>query len=605
MRSFWRLLHYINNYKVFVALNIISNILTAIFTVVSIPLLIPFLQVLFDRAKPLTIKPEWGWSVSEVQNYINYQLGQIIAANGKEAALAYVCVGILAAFFLKNLFRYLSLFFMAPVRNGMIRDMRRDLFDKMLELPLAYFSNERKGDLMSRITADVQEVEASILNMLEIVFREPIIIIGSLAFMLYVSPALTGFVFLLLLFTAFVIGGIGRSLKRSSGRVQQKLGALATIVDEALGGMRIVKGFNAESYQREKFAKENNEYRWILTRVLWRRELASPLSEFLGIVVVAVLLWYGSRQVFSGGLNAETFLTFIFAFYNVIDPAKSFSKAWYNIQKGLAAMQRVEEVLDVTTTIQEMPDAQSITSFNASIEYRNVTFGYKPEEHLVLKNVNLNIPKGKVIALVGSSGAGKSTLVDLLPRFYDVTEGGIFIDDVNIKDYKIKDLRSLMGIVSQEAILFNDTIYNNIVFGLHNITEEDVIKAAKIANAHGFIMATENGYQTNIGDRGSKLSGGQRQRITIARAILKNPPILILDEATSALDSESEKLVQEALLHLMKNRTSIVIAHRLSTIQHADEIIVMRDGKIKERGTHQELLQVDGEYHKLVELQAF
>ena len=605
MKSFWRLLQYINNYKGFVALNIISNVLTAIFTVVSIPLLIPFLQVLFDRATPLTVKPEWAWDVSSMQASINYWLGEIIAANGKEAALAYVCIGILAAFFLKNLFRYLSLFFMAPVRNGIIRDMRAELFDKMLGLPLSYFSNERKGDLMSRITADVQEVEASILNMLEIVFREPIIIVGSLTFMLYVSPALTGFVFLLMLFTAVVIGGIGRNLKRSSTQVQQKLGILATIVDEALGGMRIVKGFNAESYQRNKFAVENNQYRRILTRVLWRRELASPLSEFLGIVVVAVLLWYGSRQVFSGGLNAETFLTFIFAFYNVIDPAKSFSKAYYNIQKGLAAMQRVEEVLDVSSNILEAPNAQTITHFDTSIEYRDVTFGYKPEDQLVLKKVHLFIPKGKIIALVGASGAGKSTLVDLLPRFYDVTEGGIFIDGTNIKEYKIRDLRSLMGIVSQEAILFNDTIYNNIVFGLENVIEADVIHAAKIANAHDFIINTENGYQTNIGDRGGKLSGGQRQRLTIARAILKNPPILILDEATSALDSESEKLVQEALLELMKNRTSIVIAHRLSTIQHADEIIVMRDGKIKERGTHQELLQVDGEYHKLVALQAF
>jgi subfamily B ATP-binding cassette protein MsbA len=605
MKSFRRLLQYINNYKLYVAFNIFSNILTAVFTVVSIPLLIPFLQVLFDRAKPLTVEPAWAWDITSTQNFVNYQLGQIIAANGKEAALAYACVIILAAFFLKNLFRYLSLFFMAPVRNGMIRDMRRDLFDKMLALPLAYFSNERKGDLMSRITADVQEVEASILNMLEIVFREPIIITGSLAFMLYVSPTLTGFVFLLLLFTGFVIGGIGRSLKRSSGQVQRQLGMLATITDEALGGMRIVKGFNAEQYQRKKFAKENNLYRRILTRVLWRRELASPLSEFLGIVVVAVLLWYGSRQVFSGFLNAETFLTFIFAFYNVIDPAKSFSKAWYNIQKGLAAMQRVEEVLDAKEEIPEAPDAKNITNFHSNIEYRNVTFGYKSSEFRVLKNINLTILKGKIIALVGASGAGKSTLVDLLPRFYDVTEGGIFIDGVNIKDYKIKDLRSLMGIVSQEAILFNDSIYNNIVFGLENVTEADVIHAAKVANAHDFITNTENGYQTNIGDRGSRLSGGQRQRLTIARAILKNPPILILDEATSALDSESEKLVQAALIELMKNRTSIVIAHRLSTIQHADDIIVMRDGKIKERGTHRELLQTDGEYHKLVELQAF
>ncbi len=605
MRSFWRLLQYLRKYKGYVALNIISNVLTALFTVVSIPLLIPFLEILFDRVKPVTVAPDFSFSFSAIRDYFYYQFGQLITYNGKEAALVYVCTAIILAFFLKNLFRYAALFFIAPVRNGVIRDLRAQLFDKLLALPLSYFSNERKGDLMSRITADVQEVEASILNMLEIVFREPIIIVGSLSLMVAISPSLTGFVFLLMIFTAVVIGGIGRSLKRSSSTVQQKLGELATIVDEALGGMRIVKGFNAEHYQREKFAIENNIYRQILTRLLWRRELASPLSEFLAIAVVSILLWYGSRQVFAGTLGAETFLAFIFAFYNVIDPAKSFSKAYYNIQKGLAAMQRVEEVLDVKEEIQETSNAQAISSFNSSIEYRNVTFGYKAQEFQVLKNINLTIPKGKIIALVGASGAGKSTLVDLLPRFYEVMDGGIFVDGVNIKDYKIKDLRSLMGIVSQEAILFNDTIYNNIVFGLENIMEADVIRAAKIANAHDFITATELGYQTNIGDRGNKLSGGQRQRLTIARAILKNPPILILDEATSALDSESEKLVQGALIELMKNRTSIVIAHRLSTIQHADEIIVMRDGKIKERGSHRELLQQDGEYHKLVELQAF
>ena len=605
MKSFWRLLRYISKYKAFVALNIVSNILTAVFTVVSIPLLFPFLRVLFNRAEPMLRKPEWAWDINAIEAYINYHLSELIQSNGKDTALAYVCAGILAAFFFKNLFRYLSLFFMAPVRNGMIRDMRAQLFDKMLALPLAYFSNERKGDLMSRITADVQEVEASILNMLEIIFREPIIIIGALVSMLVVSPSLTGFVFLLLVFTAVVIGGIGRSLKRSSSQVQQKLGILAAIVDEALGGMRIVKGFNAENYQRDKFAKENNQYRRILTRVLWRRELASPLSEFLGIGVVALLLWYGSRQVFSGALSAETFIMFIFAFYNVIDPAKSFSKAYYNIQKGLAAMQRVEQILDVEEKIQEAVAAQSIEDFEHEIEYRNVTFAYKAEEGNVLENINLRIAKGKIVALVGASGAGKSTLVDLLPRFYDVSFGGIFIDGINIKNFKIKDLRSLMGIVSQEAILFNDTIYNNIVFGLPQVKEADVIHAAKIANAHDFIVATELGYQTNIGDRGNKLSGGQRQRLTIARAILKNPPILILDEATSALDSESEKLVQSALIELMKNRTSIVIAHRLSTIQHADEIIVMRKGRIIERGSHQELLKKEGEYRKLVELQAF
>ncbi|MBV6653732.1 MAG: ABC transporter ATP-binding protein, partial [Mameliella sp.] len=378
-----------------------------------------------------------------------------------------------------------------------------------------------------------------------------------------------------------------------------------SILEEGLGGLRIIKGFNAEHYQKEKFRVENDGYRYSLTRLLWRRDLASPLSEFLGIGTVAVLLWYGSRQVFSGQLDAETFLTFIFAFYNVIDPAKKLSKAVYNVQKGVGAMQRMETLLDAPVDIKDTPKALPLTDFQDGIEYQNVTFSYRKDEGPVLKNINLNLPKGKVVALVGASGAGKSTLADLLPRFYDVKDGQVLIDHKNIRDYKLRDLRNLMGIVSQDAILFNDSIYNNIVFGLEGVTQEAVIAAAKAANAHDFITVSEQGYQTNIGDRGSKLSGGQRQRLTIARAILKNPPILILDEATSALDSESEQLVQKALLELMKNRTSIVIAHRLSTIQHADEIIVMRDGEIIEQGTHETLLSKDGEYQKLVELQAF
>lgn len=597
---------YLRNYKANVALNAISNILTAFFTVVSIPLLIPFLEILFDRATPVTEKPAFSWlELDSLKDYAYYQFSQLIVNHGKETALIYVCGAILITFFFKNLFSYLSLFFMAPVRNGIIRDIRRQLFDKILTLPLAYFSDERKGDMMSRMTADVQEVEWSILNVLEAAFREPLIIVGSLTFMLYVSPSLTFFVFLLIVFTAVVIGGIGRSLRKPSGQVQAYLGSLVSVVEEALSGLRIIKGFNAEAYQHEKFDKENDAYRRALTHLLWRRDLASPLSEFLGIAVVAVLLWYGSRQVFSASLDAETFLTFIFAFYNVIGPAKSFSRASYNIQKGIAAMLRVEQILDAEVSIQESPQALSIDHFSESIEYRNVSFTYRNVEGPVLRDINLHIPKGKVIALVGASGAGKSTLVDLLPRFYDLAEGGVYIDGVNIKDYKLRDLRRLMGIVSQEAILFNDTIYNNIVFGLEQVSEEQVIRAARIAHAHDFIMATENGYQTNIGDRGGKLSGGQRQRLTIARAILKNPPILILDEATSALDSESEKLVQQALVELMKNRTSIVIAHRLSTIQHADEIIVMREGRIVERGTHEELTARGGEYDKLVRLQAF
>lgn len=603
--SFWRLLGYIRNYKLHVGLNIISNILTALFTALSIPLLIPFLEILFDRRELVYERPEFQLDAQSLIDSFNYYLSQLIVEQGKGAALAFVCFSILGVFFFKNLFRYLSLFFMAPVRNGIIRDLRQQLFDKVLFLPLAYFSEERKGDLMSRITADVQEVEWSILNVLESIFREPLIIVGALAFMLYVSPSLTLFVFGLMIFTAVVIGGIGRTLKRSSNLVQQKLGDIVSIVEEALGGLRIIKGFNAEAYQQQKFARENNHYRWILTRLLWRRDLSSPLSEFLGIGTVAVLLWYGSQQVFSGQLQAETFLTFIFAFYNVIDPAKSLTKSIYNIQKGIGAMQRVELVLDAEAAIQEKPDAVAIESFERKIEYRGMSFRYRQDEGPVLQDINLEIARGEIVALVGASGAGKTTLADLLPRFYDPTAGGIFIDGLDIRDYQLHSLRQLMGIVSQEAILFNDTIYNNILFGMVGVSMEEVVQAAKVANAHDFIMATERGYQTNIGDRGSKLSGGQRQRLTIARAILKNPPILILDEATSALDSESEKLVQEALSQLMKNRTSIVIAHRLSTIQYADKIVVMKQGRILEQGTHQALLQKAGEYRKLVELQAF
>jgi ABC-type multidrug transport system fused ATPase/permease subunit len=588
MNSFWRLLTRLKNYRLNVILSVVSNILMAVFTIISIPLLQPFLEILFEQTEAVNERPEWRLDLSSIVQSAQFYLSQLIEQQGRETALIYVCIAIVTTFFLKNLFRYLALFFLAPVRNGVIRDIRQQVFEKLMHLPLGYFSEERKGDIMSRITTDVQEVEASILNVLEAFFREPLIIAGALFFMIYVSPSLTVFVFILILFTAIVIGGIGRTLKKTSAVVQEKLGTLVSIIEEALSGLRIIKGFNAESYQESKFNTENNDYRHILTRLLWRRDLSSPLSEFLGISVVAVLLWYGSRLVFNGQLEASTFIVFIFAFYNVIEPAKSFSKAFYNIQKGIAAVQRVEKVLDAQSNITEQPDARPIQTLQTGITYQNVSFAYRNMDGPVLQQINLDIEKGKVIALVGPSGAGKSTLVDLLPRFFDVSEGQILIDGVDIREYKIQDLRALMGIVSQEAILFNDSIYNNIVFGKKNVSKEQVVHAAKIANAHDFITATENGYDTNIGDRGMKLSGGQRQRLTIARAILKNPPILILDEATSSLDSESEKLVQEALVQLMQERTSIVIAHRLSTIQHADEIIVLKDGRIIERGTHRQ-----------------
>lgn len=602
MKSFWRLLRYLVRYRSLVIAAIGCNILTALFTVISIPMLIPFFQILFDRTEMVEAAPSGG-GLSSVPEYINYQFTQLINTQGQETALAYVCIAIVIVYLLRNVFRYLALFFMAPVRNGIIRDLRAEMFDQVLTLPLSYFGEERKGDLMSRLTSDVQEVESSILNMLEVVFREPLIIVGALTFMIYVSPGLTVFVFLLIIFTGVVIGGLGRRLKRTSTAVQDRLGHLLSLVEEGLGGLRIIKGFAAEDYQRNKFAEANNNYRNLLTQLLRRRDLASPLSEFLGIATVSALLWYGSRQVFSGVLEAETFITFIFAFYNVIDPAKNIAKATSNIQRGIGAFERIERLLDAVNNLPEAPDAQPLNGFNEGIAYRNVGFRYREVEGAVLRNIDLEITKGKVVALVGASGAGKSTLVDLLPRFYDVTEGGIFIDGVDVRQLRRRELRCLLGIVSQEAILFNDTIYNNIVFGLPKVTQQQVEEAARIANAHEFIVATENGYGTNIGDRGNKLSGGQRQRLTIARAILRNPPILILDEATSALDSESERLVQDALTKLMRGRTAIVIAHRLSTIQHADEIIVMREGRIVERGTHLGLLEQGGEYKKLVALQ--
>ncbi len=604
MKSFWRLLRYMKKYKLNVFLNIVCNLFMSLFTAVSIPAIIPFLYILFDQAPKVTQKPEIT-SIDSAIEYAQYLFSNSILINGQSKTLVYICVVIVILYFLINLFRYLSLFFMVPVLNGIVRDIRNELFSKITVLPLSYFSEEKKGDLLSRMTADVAEIQWSILMAVEAIFREPIIIVLCLATMIYISPSLTLFVLILLIFTTVIIGGIGKTLKRQSSLAQQKLGSLISILEESLSGLRIIQGFNAENYQKKKFEDENNKYRDLLVRVFRRRDLSSPLSEFLGITVVSILLWYASLQVFAGTLEATTLFAYLLAFFYIINPAKSFSAAYYNVQKGIAATERIEAILDAEVTITEDPEAQPISDLKNSIEYKNVFFSYKNDEKQVLKNINLHIPKGKVIALVGPSGGGKSTLVDLLPRFMDPIKGGVFIDEINIKSYKIKDLRSLMGIVSQEAILFNDTIFNNIVFGLKDVSEADVIKAAKVANAHDFIMETENGYQSNIGDRGSKLSGGQRQRLTIARAVLKNPPIMILDEATSALDSESEKLVQEALIKLMENRTSIVIAHRLSTIQHADEIVVIEEGKIIERGTHHDLMKNGGAYRKLVALQAF
>lgn len=604
MKAVVRLFQYLKKYKILLLAIFASNILMVVFSIVSIPALIPFLNILFDQQPIMTTKPIWSWSKDGIEAFMNYGFSQVVLRYGKEQALVYACVVIVIVFFLKNFFQYLSLAFMAPLRNGIVCDIRQQLFEKMMHLPIAYFSEARKGDLMSRITVDVQEVETGILSMLTNAIREPLMIMGAIAVMIFISPSLTVFVLVLILFTGIVIGGIGRVLKKKSSLAQAQLGLLVARVEEAISGLRIIKAFGAQHYQIQQFEQTNTIYKNLLNRILWRKDLSSPLSEFLGVTTVSVLIWYGFREVQDGVINVSTFLAFLYAFFMVIDPSKQLSKAVYSIQKGAASLERVESVLNADLQIIDAPDAQPISSFETAIEYRHVSFKYYNAEEAALKNINLRIEKGKIIALVGASGAGKSTFIDLLPRFYDVQEGGIFIDNQNIKSLKINDFRGLMSMVSQDAILFNDTIYNNIVFGLESVSREQVIEAAKIANAHHFIIETEKGYETNIGDRGMKLSGGQRQRLTIARAVLRNPPILILDEATSALDSESEKLVQEALIKVMKHRTTIVVAHRLSTVQHADEIIVLQQGRIVEQGSHQALLELRGEYRKLVDLQA-
>lgn len=598
------------------SLAIVCNILMSLFVVVSIPALLPFLQILFNPDGPAK-SSEPVVDSSGIQHTMNTFFEQLIGNYGREGALLIVCGFLVVTFFGKNFFRYLSLYFLAPVRNGVVRDLRQKMLRKMLDLPLSFFSDERKGDLMSRFSADVQEVEWSIMGVMEALVREPIVITGSLIYMLWISPPLTAFVFVLLLFSGVIIGGIGKTLRKQSSEAQTRLGTVMSLVEETLGGLRIIKGFNAEQWQGDRFGRENDAYANTITRLSRRRDLASPLSEFLGIAVASLLLWFGAKQVFLKQLDGPLFITFLYAFYSITEPAKAFSAATYSIRKGMGALERVEAVLEAPIAIRDTENALEVTEFKDKIEFRNVSFQYQNADRGALEQIQLEIPKGKIVALVGASGAGKSTMADLLPRFYDPNSGGIFLDGHDIRELKLKDLRGLMGIVSQEAILFNDTVRNNIAFsnltafaeGLGNSgstlnLQQAVEAAARAANAHEFIINLPEGYDTNIGDRGSKLSGGQRQRLTIARALLKNPPILILDEATSALDSESEKLVQAALERLLENRTALVIAHRLSTVQHANEIVVLDGGRIVERGTHESLMQAGRYYKKLVELQA-
>ena len=521
------------------------------------------------------------------------------------SALVYICVILMSAFLLRNFSRFFAMYYMANVRVGAIKGIRNDIYTKILILPLSFFTRHKKGDIIARVTTDVQEVEYSIMNYLEMIVRDPVTIIAYIAFMISMSPQLTMFVLIILPITGLIIGQIGKSLRKQSKMGMSMFAGLLSTIEESISGLRIIKAFNAIEYSDDKFKASNDSFSKVLLRIYRRRDLSSPLSEFLSSVIIVTVLWFGGQMVLSDNptIQAADFITYIVIFSQIIPPAKAFAQGFYSIQKGIASAERIFEVLDAEEVIEEKPDAVKVDKFDREIEYKNISFKY--ENDYVLKDINLKIEKGNIIALVGESGGGKSTMADLLPRFYDVNEGELLIDGKNIRDLKIDSVRGLMGIVSQESILFNDTIANNIAFGKKGISDNDIIEAAKVANAHEFIMNTEKGYQTNIGDRGMKLSGGQRQRLSIARAVLANPPVLILDEATSSLDTESEKLVQNALFNVMKDRTTVVIAHRLSTVQHADEIIVLKKGQIVERGTHTKLISMNGVYKRLQQLQAF
>ena len=593
-------------YKARVTKSIVFNFLHALFGSLSIMMLMPILGIIFNSQKEVTEKVPFELNSESLSLFFSYYITQLKYAYGPSITLIFIgFIAVIGTAF-KTGFAYLAAYELIYIRNGVVRDIRKKIYLKILSLPLPFFSEERKGDIISRMTGDVQEVEASVMSSLDMLFQSPILILVYLGIMLYMSWQLTLFVFILLPIMGFLIGKVGKNLKRHSWEGQTKMGEILALMEETLSGLRIIKAFNAEKKMVQRFSEENEDYRRIQNRLMRRRSLAHPMSEFLGTIVIVIILWFGGTLVINhqGALSAEGFIAYIALFYSIINPAKNLSNAYYSVQKGLAAMERIDVILAAESSIQEPALPRNIDRFSQGIEYKDVCFSYN-ESKPVLKRVNLVIPKGKTIALVGQSGSGKSTFVDLLPRFYDVNQGSILIDGTDIRDLSFFNLRELMGNVNQDPILFNDTIYNNIAFGVENATPEEVVNAARIANAHDFILQTEHGYDTIIGDRGGKLSGGQRQRLSIARAVLKNPPIMILDEATSALDTESEKLVQEALDNLMKNRTSIVIAHRLSTIKNADLICVFHEGEIVEKGTHDELLSLNGIYTKLYTMQNF
>ncbi|MBV6403305.1 MAG: ABC transporter ATP-binding protein [Flavobacteriales bacterium] len=608
MRNFFRVLRYARPYRGYAVLNVLFNLGSTVFHLASLLVFIPFLNLLFGQAPPPTARPDVGLSVEGLKRLpelFNWRMAAYIEEHGRMGGLVFICVVVALCFLLKNLLRYFALWAIGILRNRAVRDLRNEVYDKILDLPMRFHTGERKGNTIARITGDVQEVEFSIMNYIEMVFREPLTILLSLALMIGISWKLTLIALLLLPLSGLLIGRIGKSLRKEGLRAQQKAADLLSTVEETLTGMRVVKAFNGEEQMRRRFRRENEMLNRLNVFTLRRRDMASPLSEFLGALVMVVLVYLGGSLVIGqdATLSGGAFIGYIILFSQLLAPAKSFTTGYYWIRKGGASAERIFDLLAVENSVKERPDARPIATFADRVTFEGVRFAY--DERPVLRTIDLELPKGRSVALVGTSGGGKSTLAGLLPRFHDVTGGSVRIDGIDVRDLRLKDLRALMGIVTQDSILFNDTVANNIAFGQPGVATADIERAARIANAHDFIMRLEQGYQTNIGDMGNRLSGGQKQRLAIARAVLKNPPILILDEATSALDTESERLVQDALFKMMEGRTSLVIAHRLSTIQHCDQICVVVDGAIVERGTHAQLHGAGGHYRRLCDMQAF
>ncbi len=613
MKQLFSVLKYTKNYKRYVVLNVVFNILFAIFSALTLALVAPFIQLIFktdmvelNRIAALGIEP-FHLSGDYFNKGFNYLFAKLIVVKGKEGALLLICFAVVVVTLLKNLSRYMAMYFIAPIRNGVVRDLRNKMYNKAMQLPLSYYSEEKKGDIMSRLTTDVQEIEWSIMQTLEMIFREPLTIIILFSIMLAISLKLTLFIVLLLPIAALCVVLIGRQLKNASRRTKETLGQLVSVMEETLGSLKIIKAFRAEPHMKTKFETLNEKFYKQSVSVYRRVDLGSPLNETIVMAILMLILYLGGQMVFeSNGTFAALFITYFGLASQLIPPIKQITQSYNNIQKGLASEERINKILDAEIGILEASNPQSFTKLQTGITFNAVSFSYKKgDEGYVLKNINLSIAKGKRVALVGQSGSGKTTLADMILRFYDADKGALLIDGIDIRALKLNDLHARIAVVTQESILFNDTVYNNIAFGLNDVTTEQVMQAAQIANAHEFITQLPLGYETTIGDRGGKLSGGQRQRLSIARAVLRNPDILILDEATSALDTESERMVQDALNKLMEQRTSLIIAHRLSTIMHADEIIVLQHGEIIERGTHTELFQKNGVYRKLCDMQSF